>query len=223
MQIVKADAQIQRDVLDELKWDTRVAATDVGVEVDRGIVTLTGSVDSYAKKLAARDAAHHVAGVLDVVDDIQVHIPSAFARTDTEVAQAVRRALTWDAFVPEERIRTTVADGWVTLEGEVDAWNQRTEAEKAIRNLLGVRGVINKLTVQAPAVDAEELRQMIEEALDRRAEREAERIGIQVKDGRVVLTGRVQSWAERQAIVGTVAHALGVKTVEDHLQAKMVG
>lgn len=223
MQILKADAQIQQDVLDELKWDTRVAATDVGVEVDKGIVTLTGTVSSYAKKLAAREAAHHVAGVLDVVDDIQVHIPSALSRTDTDIAQAVRQALVWDAFVPEERIRTTVADGCVTLEGEVDTWGQRKDAEEAIHYLLGVRAVINELTVHAPAVAAETLRKTIEEALDRRAEREAERVGIQVQDGHVVLTGRVQSWAERQAIVGAVSHAPGVKAVDDQLQTKMVG
>ncbi len=223
MSIVKTDAQIQKDVLDELLWDTRIKATDVGVEVDRGVVTLTGKVSSYAKKVAAREAAHRVAGVLDVVDDVEVHVPSSFERSDTELAQAVRNALLWDALVPEERIRTTVSNGWVTLEGDVDRWSQRIEIEDSLHKLIGVRGITNLLVVNGPAVAPGELREAIEEALDRRAEREARRIDIDVHDGRVTLTGRVQTWAERQAILGTVAHAPGVRQVENHLQVGMVG
>lgn len=117
--IVKSDAKIHEDVIRELKWDTRVDETDVGVEVDKGVVTLTGTVSSYAKSRAAREAAHRVAGVLDVANDILVHVPGGFSRTDTEIAQAVRNALQWDAHVPHERIETTVSVGWVTLEGTV--------------------------------------------------------------------------------------------------------
>ena len=141
------DAAIQQDVLRELRWDTRVEETDVGVEVDKGIVTLTGTVSSYTKKLAAQEAAHRVRGVLDVVNDITVKIPSVGARTDTEVAQAVRRALEWDPLIPEERIRTTVSNGWVILEGEVERGSQREDAEHAVRHLEGVHGVTNKITV----------------------------------------------------------------------------
>jgi osmotically-inducible protein OsmY len=223
MNIVKTDVQIQKDVLDELLWDTRIKATDVGVEVDKGVVTLTGKVPSYARKVAAREAAHRVAGVLDVVDDVEVHVPSTFQRSDTEIAQAVRNALLWDALVPEERIRTTVSNGWVTLEGDVDRWSQRVEIEDSLHNLIGVRGITNLLVVNGPAVAAEELREAIEEALDRRAEREARRITIDIHNGRVTLTGRVQTWAERQAILGTIAHAPGVRQVENHLQVGMVG
>ena len=117
--VTKTDSQIQQDVLRELKWDTRVEETDVGVEVDRAVVTLTGTVSSYAKRMAAQEAAHRVAGVLDVVNDIQVHLPGSLARTDTEIAQAVRHALEWDVVVPDTQIRSTVSDGWVTLEGDV--------------------------------------------------------------------------------------------------------
>jgi len=222
MNIIKTDAQIQKDVLDELLWDTRIKATDVGVEVDKGVVTLTGKVGSYAGKVAAREAAHRVAGVLDVVDDVEVHIPSTLERTDTEIAQAVRNALIWDSLVPEERIRTTVSNGWVTLEGDVDRWSQRIQVEDSLRNLVGVRGITNLLVVNGPAVAAAELRQAIEEALDRRAEREAQRIEIRVRDGRVTLSGHVQSWAERQAIIGVVAHAPGVRQVEDDLRGTML-
>jgi osmotically-inducible protein OsmY len=222
VQTLKSDGQIQQEVLQELDWDTRVEATDVGVEVDSGVVTLTGTVANYATKLAAREAAHRVSGVLDVVDDVQVHVSDEFGRTDTDLAQAVRHALTWDIFVPEAQIQTTIADGWVTLMGEVDRWADRVAAEKAVENLIGVRGVTNRISVDAPALNAPTVRAAIEQALDRRAERESNRIGVAVDHGRVVLTGRVQSRAELQAIEATVAHTRGVREVENHLQVGMV-
>ena len=114
---VKSDKHIHQDVLRELRWDSRVEETEVGVEVDQGVVTLTGTVASYAKKLAAQDAAHRVTGVLDVANDIRVRMPGSPGHTDTEIAQAVRHALKWDALVPHTRIMSTVEDGWVTLEG----------------------------------------------------------------------------------------------------------
>ena len=143
--LTKSDSQIKQDVLNELKWDTRVDETDIGVQVRDGVVTLVGSVPVYAKKLAARDAAHRVHGVLDVVDEMQVRVPGIGARSDTEIAHAVRLALEWDAFVPDERITSTVSMGIVTLEGPVDTWAQRADAERAVRGLSGVRGVINQL------------------------------------------------------------------------------
>jgi osmotically-inducible protein OsmY len=213
----KSDRQIQQDVLRELRWDSRVADTDVGVEVDKGIVTLTGTVDSYAKRLAAREAAHRVVGVLDVAEDIKVKSPGSLDRNDTEIARAVRVALTWDAFVAEEKIRSTVTDGFVTLEGEVSTLREKEDAEAAIRNLTGVQGVRNRLVVAAVKANPVKLRESIEEALERRAEREAERIRVRVEDGTVVLEGKVRTWPEKQAILGTVSHAPGVREVKDKL------
>jgi osmotically-inducible protein OsmY len=218
MQIVKTDAQIQKDVLEELKWDTRIAATEVGVEVDKGVVTLTGTVDSHAKKYAGRQAAHRVAGVLDVADDVQVILPSSGKRTDTDVAEAVRNALIWDTFLPEDLIRSTVADGWVTLEGEVDRWSQRADAERAIRNLHGVRGVLNQIQIKATKVEPQAVRRSIEAALERRAESEAQRIRVFVDNGTVTLSGSVHDWAEESAIVRAAAHALGVRSVKSDLR-----
>lgn len=216
--LVRRDAQIQQNVIRELRWDTRVDETDVGVEVDNGVVTLTGTVESYAKAVAAQQAAHQVVGVLDVANNIQVRIPGSRQRTDTELARGVRDALTWDAHVPEEHIFSTVTQGWVTLEGEVDYWSQRAEAERVVRRLHGVRGMINKIVVKAEDVEPNQLRASIEEALERRAEREAHAIDIEVDNGTVTLTGRVHSWRERRAIVGSVAHAPGVRSVDDHLR-----
>jgi osmotically-inducible protein OsmY len=148
----KSDAQIHQDVLRELRWDSRVEETEVGVEVDQGVVTLTGTVASYAKKLAAQDAAHRVTGVLDVANDIHVRVPGSPGRTDTEIAQVVRRALEWDVEVPHTRITSTVADGVVTLAGEVDRLSEREDAARAMRYLEGVRGITNLIVVRPPTV-----------------------------------------------------------------------
>jgi len=215
---VKTDTQVQQDVLSELKWDGRVEETDVGVEVEKGIVTLTGTVSSYAKRIAAQQAAHRVAGVLDVANDIQVHVPGGAVRIDPEIAQAVRHALEWDVIVPDTQIRSTVAQGWVTLNGEVGAWHERDAAERAIRNLPGVHGVLNELHVNLPYVKAETIHDGIEQALERRAERHSRHIAIDVRDGEVELSGPVESWAEREAILGAARYTPGVKKVTDHLR-----
>ena len=218
----KSDTQIHHDVLEELKWDSRVDETEVGVQVDGGVVTLTGTVTSWAKRLAAQEAARRVMGVLDVANDIKVKVPGGLARTDTEIAQAVRRTLEWDVFVPEEQITSTVTDGWVTLEGTVERWSQREDAERAVRNLTGVKMVVNKITVTPAKPVTGDVRKAIEQALERRAEREARRIRVDVRDGTVTLTGPVHSWAERQAVFSAARFTLGVHAVEDHLRMELV-
>lgn len=214
---IKTDREIQQDVLSELDWDSRVDETEVGVEVDAGVVTLTGIVDSLAKKIAAREAAHRVVGVLDVADDIRVKLPGIWRRTDTEIAQAVRLALEWDAFVPDQRIRSTVSEGYVTLEGEVATLREKQDAERVARILAGVRGIHNRLTVIPTKADPAKLRRSIEAALERRAEREAEKIKVRVDDGTVTLEGRVRTWPEKKAVLGAVGHAPGVRELKDRL------
>ncbi|HEY7491971.1 MAG TPA: BON domain-containing protein [Candidatus Tectomicrobia bacterium] len=149
-------------------------------------------------------------------------IPGSEGRTDTEIAQAVRQALAWDVLVPDTRITSTVTDGWVTLEGSVDRLRERDDAERAIRYLQGVHGVRNKLVVRPSTVQPGRVREVIEDALERCAERaaarEAERIQVQVSDGVVTLTGHVHSYAEKRAVMGAVSHAPGVHTVTDHLR-----
>lgn len=216
--IVARDAEIQLRVLQELKWDTRVEETDIGVEVDAGIVTLTGRVGSYAEKLAAQEAAHRVAEVLDVANEIEVTIPGDRVRTDADIAQAVRHALSWNVLVPDDRIQSTVADGWVTLEGTVYSLRQRIDAETAVRFLVGVRGVTNLITVSAPQPRAEDVRAEIMGALERRADRAAKRIQIDVDDNQVMLTGTVGSWFEKEAVIGVVRHAPGIREVVDRLK-----
>ena len=214
----KSDSEIKQQVLRELKWDSRIAWSEIGVEVFEGVVTLTGAVNSYAKKQAAQDAAHRIDGVLDVANEIEVRPIGEFTRTDSDIALAVRHVLQWDALVPDERIQSTVSDGWVTLEGEVNVWRERQDAETSVLRLEGVVGVVNKITIASTRVDAEELREEIEYALERRADREAGRLRIEVHDGEVDLFGRVHSWQEKRAVVGSISHAPGVSEIRDHLR-----
>jgi osmotically-inducible protein OsmY len=218
----KTDTQIHHDVLAELKWDSRVDETEVGVELDGGVVTLTGTVTSWAKRLAAQEAARRVMGVLDVANDIKVKVPGGLARTDTEIAQAVRRALEWDVFVPAETITSTVTDGWVTLDGLVERWSQRADAERAVRNLTGVQGVVNKITIKPAKPVTDDVRKAIEQVLERRAEREARRIKVDVRGDTVTLTGAVHSWAERKSVLAAARFTPGVRAVEDHLRTESV-
>jgi osmotically-inducible protein OsmY len=215
---VRTDAEIQQDVIRELKWDTRVAETEVGVEVDGGVITLSGTVSSWGKRMAAEEAAHRVRGVLDVANDITVKVPGSGVRTDTDIAHAVRDALVWDVFVPDTRVRSTVTNGTVTLEGGVDTWTQRDDAARAVRNLDGVRSVINLIEVKAPRVDAATLRKSIEQALERQAEREANHVWFEVKDGAVKVFGTVHSWPERETVIGAAKGTPGVREVEDRLR-----
>jgi osmotically-inducible protein OsmY len=216
----KSDGELQRDVLRELAWDPRVEQAEIGVEVRHGVVTLSGTVSSWGKRAAAEEAAYRVAGVLDVANDVQVKVPGGLVRTDAEIAGAVRHALTWDVFVPDQRIRSSVTDGWVTLDGEVDFLAEREDAERAVRNLVGVRGVTNRIAVAVtpPREVPADVRRAIEEALARRASRQASRIRVDVAGGRVTLSGRVRSWEERRAVLGAARLTPGVESVEDRLE-----
>ena len=211
-----SDRKLRDSVLKELRWDTRVGGADIDVSVEEGVVTLKGSVPFYARKVAALEAAHRVKGVLDVADEIEVSTDGRF--DDSEIAYALRQSLEWDVLVPDEDIRSTVADGWVTLEGEVSNLREREDAEEAALKIRGVVGVINMLIVRPPEVGAEDLRADIEDALERRADREAGRLRIEVEDGTVGVWGRVHSWQEKRAVVGSISHAPGVRQVKDHLR-----
>jgi osmotically-inducible protein OsmY len=221
--IGKSDAQLQRDILRELSWDPRVEETHVGVEVDAGIVRLTGTVSSWAERHAAQEAAHRVVGVTDVANDIEIRPPGALGQTDIELARAVRHALEWDAFVPDALIQSTVSGGVVTLEGKVDRRSQREDAERCIRNLAGVRGIANHIDISSPPVSAETVRSSIEGALERRLERTARRVNVEVSDGCVTIRGTVPSWADRVAVLGAARGTHGVVDVRDELQIEPYG
>jgi osmotically-inducible protein OsmY len=215
---VKADSEIQQDVVRELAWDPRVDAADVGVTVRAGVVTLSGTVRDYAMRHAAQQAAHRVLGVLDVANDLRVKLPGEMIRTDADIAEAVRHALVWDVLVPHQRIHSTVADGRVTLEGTVEHGHERESAERAVRNLIGVQGVTNLITVAPPPVKPADVQHEIEAALARRAERAAKRVHVTLSGGKAVLEGAVASWGEREAILDAARATPGVREVESQLR-----
>jgi osmotically-inducible protein OsmY len=212
------DAEIQQAVLRELAWDPRVDAASVGVTVDARVVTLAGTVRSHAERVAAQEAAHRVVDVRDVANDLQVELPGERVRTDADIAQAVRHALEWDVLVPEQQVTSTVSAGWVTLEGAVDDGHQRESAERAIQHLTGVRGVTNQIAVSGPHARAGDVQRAIEDALERRAKDAAKRINVVVGGDWVLLSGDVQSWAERAAILDAVRATPGVRAVEARLR-----
>ena len=212
----RTDAAIQADVMAELKYEPRVLPNEIGVVVKDGVVTLTGWVDSYTKKWAAEDAAHRVRGDKAVANDIEVRLPTSSQRTDADIAKAALNALEWDAFVPTDRIKVTVSNGWVTLTGDVDWQFQREDAERVVRRLTGVRGVTNLITVK-PKVTPSEIREKIEDALVRNAETDAERITVEVQGSKVILRGTVRSWAEKDEAERAAWAAPGVTSVDNRI------
>ncbi len=212
----RTDEEIQRDVLEELKWDSRVRPNEIGVAVKDGIVTMTGWVDSYLKKIAAEEAAHRVPGVKAVANDIEVRLPTSAERTDADLAKAALGALNWEAAIPADRLDVTVSHGWVTLKGEVDYAFQKRDAERAVQRLSGVKGVTNLIVVRS-RVSPTDLKQQIEKALIRNAETDARRITVEVEGSKVILSGTVRSYAEKQAAEDTVWAAPGVTDVENRI------
>jgi osmotically-inducible protein OsmY len=216
---VTTSTRLQHDVQEELEWEPSVDASKIGVAaIDTGIVTLTGTVATYAEKVTAERAAKRVSGVRVVANDIEVRLIGSMKRTDTDIAQAVLRALEWDIAVPHEKIKARVADGWVTLEGEVALQFQRAAAENSVRRLSGVRGVTNQIRLQVrPSVQPAEVKDRIEAALRRSAEIDARGIQVDAKDSMITLRGKVRTWAERDEAERAAWAAPGVLAVKDEL------
>jgi osmotically-inducible protein OsmY len=213
---MRSDSDIKRDVEAELQSDPSIDASDIAVAVKNGVVTLTGFVRSYAEKLEAEAAAKRVASVVGLANDLEVRLAAADQRADPEIARDAVTALKNYLPFSWHQIKVIVDKGWVTLEGQVE-WNyQREEAERAVRRVKGVRGVINTIQLK-PGVEPTEIKRKIEEAFRRSAEIDASRITVETNGGEVILKGTVRSWVERQEAERAAWKAPGVTRVVNHI------
>jgi osmotically-inducible protein OsmY len=213
---MKTDKQLQSDVMDELQWDPKLNAAEIGVSVKGSIVTLSGHVDSYTEKLAAEEAAKRVKDVKGIVEEITVQLLHDGQRTDQELAAATLNALRWNSAIPDQNIKVEVENGWVTLEGHVDWQFQKDAAINAVKDIIGLKGVTNILNIQ-PRVNIPVIRDTIKKALERSADVEADKIQIETSGSKVILRGKARSWTERNEVERAAWSAPGVAEVEDDL------
>jgi len=213
---MRSDSDIKRDVEAELQSDPSIDATDIAVAMKNGVVTLSGFVPKFMDTLEAEAAAKRVAGVVGLANDLEVRLPLSDKRPDPEIARDAVAAVKTQLPFSWQQIKVIVDKGWVTLEGQVE-WNyQREEAERAVRRVKGVRGVINTIQLK-PAVEPTEIKRKIEEAFRRSAEIDASRITVETNGGEVVLRGTVRSWAERQEAERAAWKAPGVTRVVNQI------
>jgi osmotically-inducible protein OsmY len=212
--MIDADVRVRNAVLRQLEWDRATDASEIGVAAKRGVVTLTGYINSYAGKLAAERAAKRVYGVRAVANDIDVRL--MLDRTDTDIAADVARALELRSSVPTT-VQAVIHNGSVTLTGTVQASFQKREAEKAVRYIRGVRTILNHITL-APQAAERDLRRRITQALHRDANVDARHITLAVSGDTVVLTGSVATWLQRESAERAAADAPGITSVDNRLE-----
>ncbi|PRY07270.1 osmotically-inducible protein OsmY [Pontibacter ummariensis] len=216
---MRTDAQIQQDVMAQIKWNPLLNATEIGVAVKDGVVTLSGRVDTYEKKLQAEKEATRVVGVKALAEDIQVGVSPGSKKTDAEIAAAVVHALKWHTSIPDEQIRVKVEEGVVTLEGEVEWAFEREAARNAVIHLTGVKTLLNFISLK-PKTRPADLKQRIHEAFQRAATLDAEQIQVEISGTKAVLRGYVRSFAEKEDAEKAVWRAPGILFVENKLRLR---
>lgn len=213
---MKTDAEIKQDVLDELAWQPNIDETEIGVIVENGVVTLSGVVNDYAKKVAANKAAKSVAGVKALAEDIEVKYGDDYKKTDKEIAKVAVNALEWNASVPKEKVMVKVDNGYIYLTGKLPWAYQKNTAKRTLQNILGVKGVINNIEI-APDSETHIIEQQITKALERSADLEAKGIRVQVDGQTVQLKGRVHSIKEKELAEKAAYNAPGVVNVQNDI------
>jgi len=213
---MKTDAQVQQDVIAELKWEPSINAAQIGVEVKDGIVTLAGHVSSYAEKWNAERATQRVSGVKALAIEMDVQLAGSSRRNDTDIARSAENALQWMTFFPKDRVKVMVEKGWITLSGDVDWEYQRRAAVDGVRHLMGVMGVSDNIAIK-PTVSLSAVKSDIEAALKRRAKADAQKISVHVQGADVTLTGTVHSWSERDLARDSAWGTPGVRNVVDNI------
>jgi osmotically-inducible protein OsmY len=213
---MKTDVQLQKDVVAELSWEPSVDSGKIGVEVIDGIVTLAGYVTSYAEKRAAEKAVQRVSGVRALAVELDVAVPGVYQRHDSDIARTAENVLSWVTSLPKDMVKVMVEDGWVTLSGQVEWDYQRRAAARVVRDLMGVTGVTNQITIKAKAFSTT-IKSEIEAALKRRANSDAQNIFVNVTGADVTLSGTVQSWSEHDLATRAAWGTPGVSKVVDNI------
>lgn len=213
---IKSDTQLQQDVIAELKWEPSVNATQIGVEVKDGIVTLAGHVDSFAEKWHAERAAQRVSGVKGLAIEMDVMLPATNERNDADLARSAENVLQWMTYWTKDSVKVMVEQGWLTLSGEVGWEYERLAAAAAVRFLMGVKGVSNQIVIKSQ-VSASVVKSDIEASLKRVAKFEAEHIAVEVIGAEVILTGKVNSWSDRETANQSAWRTPGVRKVTDNM------
>jgi len=217
---MKTDIELQKDVMEEIKYDPQLKdiATEIGVTAKDGMVTVSGLVDTYLQKTAVENAAQRVEGVKVVAVDVEVKTPPSLTKSDIEIATAIKNALSWHSAVNDDLIEVKVDNGWVYLDGTVEWDYMKRAAEKAVSDLIGVKGVTNRITVKVKVIDAVDIKRKIKGAFHRSATIDADNVYVDVIGNRITLSGKVRTWAEKKDAENAVWLSPGVLLVDNKIE-----